>query len=111
MCAFSFGVRWTAPPSGSTAQPAWRAATHLPYTISYQHNLNAVRIVPDVDDKIINRANATGEDPLALSQRFIREFHADMVRRFLDPCGSMQGSTWGPVAEAPCRPCPLPHHQ
>lgn len=34
----------------------------------------------DVDDKIINRANALGEDPLGLAQRFITEFHADMVR-------------------------------
>ena len=40
--------------------------------------------VADVDDKIINRANATGEDPLALSQRFINEFHADMVSHW---CG------------------------
>ena len=37
-----------------------------------------VRNVTDIDDKIINRANELGEDPLALSQRFTDEFHTDM---------------------------------
>ncbi len=32
----------------------------------------------DVDDKIINRANECGEDPLILSQRFINAYHEDM---------------------------------
>ena len=32
-----------------------------------------------MDDKIIARANQLAEDPLALAQRFIAEFHADMV--------------------------------
>ncbi len=38
-----------------------------------------VRNFTDVDDKIIARASRNGEDPLALSRRFIDEFHADMV--------------------------------
>jgi len=41
--------------------------------------VNYVRNFTDVDDKIIARAAAVGEDPLALAQRFIHEFHADMV--------------------------------
>lgn len=39
-----------------------------------------MRNFTDVDDKIIARGAALGEDPLALAQRFIGEFHADMVR-------------------------------
>lgn len=39
----------------------------------------ACRNFTDVDDKIIARAAAAGEDPLALSRRFIREFHVDMA--------------------------------
>jgi cysteinyl-tRNA synthetase len=38
-----------------------------------------VRNLTDVDDKIINRAAEIGEDPLALSARFIDAFHADMA--------------------------------
>jgi cysteinyl-tRNA synthetase len=38
-----------------------------------------VRNLTDVDDKIINRAIERGEDPLALSARFIEAFHADMA--------------------------------
>lgn len=37
-----------------------------------------VRNFTDVDDKIIKRANALGEDPLTLAERYIREFHRDM---------------------------------
>jgi cysteinyl-tRNA synthetase len=37
-----------------------------------------VRNYTDVDDKIIKRAAEVGEEPFALSQRFIREFEADM---------------------------------
>ena len=32
----------------------------------------------DVDDKIIRRANESGEDPIALASRFADEFHRDM---------------------------------
>src|SRR5512143_1931154 len=32
----------------------------------------------DVDDKIINRANALGEDPLKLSQRYIEDYARDL---------------------------------
>jgi cysteinyl-tRNA synthetase len=34
--------------------------------------------ITDVDDKIINRANATGEDPLKMADRFTKEFTRDM---------------------------------
>ena len=33
----------------------------------------------DVDDKIINRANALGEDPLKLSQRYIEDYARDLA--------------------------------
>ena len=38
-------------------------------------DVNYVRNLTDVDDKIINRAHELGEDPHALSERFIVEFH------------------------------------
>jgi cysteinyl-tRNA synthetase len=34
--------------------------------------------ITDIDDKIINRANASGEDPLTLADRFTKEFFEDM---------------------------------
>ena len=34
--------------------------------------------ITDVDDKIINRANTSGEDPLAVADRFTKEFFRDM---------------------------------
>ena len=40
-------------------------------------DVDFVRNFTDVDDKIIARANELGEDPLALSARFIGEYHAD----------------------------------
>lgn len=40
-------------------------------------DVDFVRNFTDVDDKIIARANEIGEDPLALSARFIDEYHAD----------------------------------
>ncbi|GAX78750.1 hypothetical protein CEUSTIGMA_g6187.t1 [Chlamydomonas eustigma] len=42
------------------------------------YNVQYVRNFTDIDDKIIARANEKGEDPLALSRRFIDEFHKDM---------------------------------
>ena len=36
-----------------------------------------VRNFTDVDDKIIERANASGEEPLAFAQRFIDSYHDD----------------------------------
>ncbi|KAL4458944.1 hypothetical protein ABPG75_013809 [Micractinium tetrahymenae] len=50
----------------------YRFLRHLGYEVSYVRNFT------DVDDKIIARASAVGEDPLALARRFIAEFHADM---------------------------------
>ena len=43
-----------------------------------------VRNFTDVDDKIINRANEIDEDPIALSARFIDEYHADAEALGLD---------------------------
>jgi len=42
------------------------------YTVKHVMNYT------DVDDKIINRANELGEDPLALSQRYIEEYANDL---------------------------------
>jgi cysteinyl-tRNA synthetase len=36
--------------------------------------------ITDIDDKIINRANASGEDPLSLANEFTKEFFEDMER-------------------------------
>lgn len=47
-------------------------------------DVDFVRNFTDVDDKIINRANELGEDPLALSARFIGEYHADAAAMGLD---------------------------
>lgn len=45
-----------------------------------------VRNYTDVDDKIINAAKASGEDPIALADRFVKEFEADMTQlRLLKP--------------------------
>jgi cysteinyl-tRNA synthetase len=51
----------------------YRLLRHLQYDVQYVRNFT------DVDDKIIARAVQSGEDPLALSARFISEFHADMA--------------------------------
>ena len=45
-----------------------------------------VRNYTDVDDKIIKAAKETGEDPIALAARFVREFEADAKQlRLLPP--------------------------
>jgi cysteinyl-tRNA synthetase len=45
-----------------------------------------VRNYTDVDDKIIKAAAETGEDPIALAARFVREFEADAAKlRLLKP--------------------------
>lgn len=50
----------------------YRYLIHLGYEVTYVRNFT------DVDDKIIKRANETGEDPLALSNRFCNEYNVDM---------------------------------
>jgi cysteinyl-tRNA synthetase len=42
------------------------------YSVFYLMNIT------DVDDKIIGRANASGQDPLAFADRFSKEFYRDM---------------------------------
>ncbi len=51
-----------------------RYMRHRGYDVTYVRNFT------DVDDKIIHRANENGEDALALSARFIDEFHRDLGR-------------------------------
>ncbi|XP_045807514.1 cysteine--tRNA ligase 2, cytoplasmic-like [Trifolium pratense] len=50
----------------------YRHLKHLGYEVTYVRNFT------DVDDKIIDKANETGEDPLALSNRFCDEYNVDM---------------------------------
>ncbi|KAK7269785.1 hypothetical protein RIF29_22521 [Crotalaria pallida] len=51
----------------------FRYLKHLGYEVTYVRNFT------DVDDKIIKRANESGEDPLALSDRFCDEYDRDMT--------------------------------
>ncbi|MEW5312246.1 MAG: hypothetical protein WDW38_003893 [Sanguina aurantia] len=51
----------------------YRLLRHLRYDVQYVRNFT------DIDDKIIARAAEKGEDALALSARFIEEFHTDMA--------------------------------
>ncbi|WCJ26358.1 Cysteine--tRNA ligase [Euphorbia peplus] len=50
----------------------FRYLKHLGYVVTYVRNFT------DIDDKIINRANEIGEDPLSLSSRFCKEYVSDM---------------------------------
>lgn len=43
------------------------------------YNVRHVMNYTDVDDKIINRANQLGEDPLKLSQRYIEDYARDLA--------------------------------
>jgi cysteinyl-tRNA synthetase len=51
-----------------------RGLIFLGYQVKY------VRNITDVDDKIINRARETSQDPIALSAHFTDEYNADMAR-------------------------------
>ncbi|KAL8501765.1 hypothetical protein ACS0TY_021040 [Phlomoides rotata] len=51
----------------------YRYLRYLGYEVNYVRNFT------DVDDKIIARANALGEDPIKLSRRYCEEFHHDMA--------------------------------
>ena len=50
----------------------YRFLSSLGYDVTYVRNFT------DIDDKIIARAEQSGENPLDLSRRFIVEFHQDM---------------------------------
>ncbi|KAK4802079.1 hypothetical protein SAY86_000282 [Trapa natans] len=52
----------------------YRYLNYLEYEVCYVRNFT------DVDDKIINRANELGEDPITLSQRYCQEFQVDMLQ-------------------------------
>ncbi|MCW5829105.1 MAG: cysteine--tRNA ligase [Deltaproteobacteria bacterium] len=51
-----------------------RYLKHLGYQVTFVRNFT------DIDDKIIARANEKGEDPKALAERFIGEFHTDTAK-------------------------------
>ena len=57
----------------------YRYLCHLGYRVTY------VRNITDIDDKIINRANANNEDFLALTQRFTDAMYED-----IDPLGVLR---------------------
>jgi cysteinyl-tRNA synthetase len=50
------------------------------YLLHRGYRVTHVQNVTDVDDKIINRAAETKEDPIALAARFTREAQADLDR-------------------------------
>ena len=60
------------------------ARTYLAYDIIARYlrakgySLFYLMNITDVEDKIINRANQSGEDPLKMADRFTREFMGDM---------------------------------
>ncbi len=51
----------------------YRYLRYRGYKVTYVRNFT------DIDDKIINRAQETGEDPLRLAERFIKAFREDMA--------------------------------
>ncbi|XP_057837680.2 cysteine--tRNA ligase, chloroplastic/mitochondrial isoform X2 [Cryptomeria japonica] len=57
----------------------YRYLKHLGYEVKYVRNFT------DIDDKIIARANETGENPLSLSNRFCKEFCVDMEKLYCLP--------------------------
>jgi cysteinyl-tRNA synthetase len=57
------------------------------YTVRHVQNFT------DVDDKIINRANAEGRDPQALAQQYIDEFREDLVSLRVLPATSYPRAT------------------
>ncbi|KAH9329834.1 hypothetical protein KI387_001942, partial [Taxus chinensis] len=57
----------------------YRYLRHLGYEVKYVRNFT------DIDDKIIARANETGEIPLSLSDRFCKEFSVDMEKLYCLP--------------------------
>lgn len=48
------------------------------YLRAMDYQVLYVRNFTDVDDKIINRANDVGMDPIRLAEKYIDEFHSDM---------------------------------
>ena len=48
------------------------------YLKAKSFDVTYVRNFTDIDDKIINRANQLGMDPLTLAEKYISEFHDDM---------------------------------
>ena len=75
--------RCSRPPSWTVLllRCAGHARVYVAFDVLYRYlsargyDVQYVRNFTDIDDKIIARANERGEDPLALSRRFIKEFH------------------------------------
>ncbi len=62
------------------------------------YNVKHVMNYTDVDDKIINRANALGEDPLKLSQRYIEAYAGELANlNILPPTATPQVSKTMPL--------------
>ncbi|WP_456432828.1 cysteine--tRNA ligase [Thermosulfuriphilus sp.] len=57
----------------------YRYLKYRGYQVTYVRNFT------DIDDKIINRANETGEPPLELAKRFIEAFREDMAALKVSP--------------------------
>ena len=57
------------------------------YTVKHVMNFT------DVDDKIINRANALGEDPFALAQRYIDDYRQNLLDLNILPASSNPRAT------------------
>lgn len=48
------------------------------WLMQYRYDVRFVRNFTDVDDKIIKKANETGEECLAITEKYIKEFHDEM---------------------------------
>ncbi|THB80312.1 MAG: cysteine--tRNA ligase [Desulfobacteraceae bacterium] len=48
------------------------------WLMKHEYEVCYVRNFTDVDDKIINKANETGEECLAITEKYIKEFHDEM---------------------------------
>ncbi|MEA4812483.1 MAG: cysteine--tRNA ligase [Anaerolineaceae bacterium] len=55
--------------------------------------VNFVMNYTDVDDKIINKANQTGQDPFALAQKYIDDYRADLDKLNVLPATSNPRAT------------------
>jgi len=58
--------------SGVVFDTIFRWLEQLGYKVTYVRNFT------DVDDKIIKKSNETGEDCTTITQKYIKEFHAEM---------------------------------
>ena len=64
--------------TSDTQGPTWHTTLLLAIFEPKDYSVFYLMNITDVEDKIINRANASGEDPLLLADRFTKEFLRDM---------------------------------